>query len=257
MNKILCCLTLMVAGPLFAKQTIELLTLVDKIGPYLNDGQEPKIKGLMIDLLDQVEKDLGIKFKYTRVPYGRAKLMIKNGKYMGFFPQSFNEKRDKISVFPKGREGEVSNVKFILNSKDYLYAHKSWSKSFTNAEIMSHVGDVIILRGSNSKNILEKVNKDLKTFDVSTFEQGLRMLNAGRKQLGFFPELATKHTLKRNPHLGENIRSFKEPLLDRKYYLHFSPAFAGENSKLVESIWKAIAVHRDRIYGEGVDKYID
>jgi polar amino acid transport system substrate-binding protein len=129
---------------------------------HVNGG----LKGIGVDAIDEIFKQLGIEYSLTLVPnYGRAVLEVKSGRADGFFLASKNNQRDEIAIFSEpvttNRWSWFLPIENKMHPSDRLFKQ--------NARILTHLntnthkwlkknGYVHVKGIPNLKSIPEKLN---------------------------------------------------------------------------------------------------
>jgi polar amino acid transport system substrate-binding protein len=186
--------------------------------------EKGKIKGLMIDILNEIEKrSPDIKFKSVIgnefTPFARIKIELANGRIDMFAGMSKTKEREKIYNYLKI---PIYQVSFVLTTRSN---NKVKIDSWEDVAKMGEEGRVLGIRGTGAMKILEQQTRGISgikiDYGANSVSQCLEKIRVGRGDFFFYNDLETLSTIKKEGLFGQFVllpKKFKEG----DHYIGFS-----------------------------------
>lgn len=216
-------------------------------------GQGPEIPnppGIVIDIIKQTAKDIGVKIELRRLPDKRLFVHLKNGKADGNFSHSFSKDRMEFGVYPM-KNGEPDSDKRTNTAQYYLYKSKGSSLQST-AESLTQNGTLIGAQlGFSIVNDLTALGA--KVTEVESSESLFKMLETGRVNGIAIHDNEGDFYVKTNK--LNQIEKVEPPLKTKHYYLMFSHQFVEKHPQIAEKFWNRIGEIREKVRQEKLPQY--
>ena len=209
--------------------------------------------GATIELLKIVEKQVGVRFQFKRMPWKRCLYMVEHGTVDATFHASYNAARAKYGVYPTRDDG-LDTSRSIFKMTYVLYVKKGSGVSW-NGKAIGNVSRPIGAQLSFAiADDLRKMGYDVE--EEAGVSTNLSKLAAGRISAYADMETMVDNTL-RNPNPRyKAIEKLSPPLREKAYYLLVSKVFAGKHPKLTEGIWDALRdAQQTDAYQEMLNRY--
>lgn len=233
---------------------------------YMNKENAPRIlggggsidwtkPGITLELLKMVEKQVGIKFHFKRLPWKRCLYALENGAADATFHASYKASRAEYGIYP-ARDGKLDPSRSIYKNTYVLYAKKGSGVSW-DGETLSNVTHPI------GAQLAFAIADDLRSMGYAVEEEASVKINLDKLMVGRISAYADMETLVDNKlvKLGPRYQAVEKldpPLKEKIYYLLFSKAFADKYPQLTERIWDAIRdVQQTDVYKEMLQKYLE
>lgn len=207
--------------------------------------------GTLIEMFKIVEKKLGIKIDFIRVPWKRALFYLENGKVDGLFEASYKEKRLVFGEYPmKDRKVDIQRR---TNYNSYYLYTRSDSKLQWDGKKISNIGRGICAEREYSiVDDLRKMGVAVHEFDNTT--KCMTLLKNKRVDGVAALELAGDSILSKDKENYKKIVKEKMALKTKAYYLMLSHQFIKKYPKTSEVIWNTIAEVRESNEMEVINK---
>lgn len=206
--------------------------------------QRDGVAGLNIQLLRQVERELGLAISFVGYPWRRCLAELAAGKVDGAFAASFKPERLAMGHYPMLDNGKPDPSRRMHTAGYSLYRLKGDNLEWDGRQFGN-------LRGSIGAQAAFSVVDFLREKGVSV-DQGtkspedtLRKLLVGRVQGAALQGLRGDHALQEFPELAEKIERLPQPLEERPYYLMLSFQLTNNAPALAAAIWKTVAQVRE------------
>ncbi len=209
--------------------------------------------GVVIELLNIVAQELGLKFEYRRFPWKRAiEFELNNGSVNGLFPVSYAPERLQYGVYPHV-DGQPDADRRIFTIQYNFYKNKNSQIVWDGVRLLHFQGVVGAPRGYS-------IVKDLQAMGYTVEESGgclqdLRKLAADRVQIVAALETQADNVLARHPELAAVIEKIEKPIIIKDYHLLFSWQFYKQNQELCRKIWEKTGELREIFLPELLEKY--
>jgi len=209
--------------------------------------------GVTIELLKMMEKQVGVRFQFKRMPWKRCLYMVKHGAADATFHASYKADRAAYGVYP-AREGELDISRSIFKMTYVLYAKKGSGVDW-NGKTLRNVSRPIGAQLSFAiADDLRKMGYDVE--EEAGVNANLEKLAAGRISAYADLETMVDNTLRIPNPRYKAIEKLLPPLREKAYYLFVSKAFAGKHPQLTERLWDALRdVQQTDAYQEILYKY--
>lgn len=197
--------------------------------------------GLTLELLREVEKNMGIRFEFQRVPWKRGVFLVANNQVDGLFHASFQPDRLKIGVYPT-KAGQPDPERAIFTQRYAFYTLKDQPLLWDGQQVRNLSAPIGVINGYSIVEDLRKFSYPLHLAD--TQEHLLRMLL--NKRLAGIANLEnmTDPLLFKHQEAYQAITKQAIPVSEKPYYLIFSHHFYTGQRELAETIWEQIVAIR-------------
>ena len=160
------------------------------VPPFSYINKKGELDGLVYKLCKKIEKESGMIFSYTLVPYARAVKLLKNGEVdLGIFYPSNEYKSDFIELVPT-----LGNVNYLISKKplkinsiteiaDAKIALLRGAKYFREFDDLKKPGEVSVQDYNMSLNMLLLNRVDLAVVSSAAFEYFLRKNNIKKEKV--------------------------------------------------------------------------
>lgn len=227
-------------------------------GDYTINWDHP---GITIEILQQIEQRLGIRFTIAKHPWVRVVDEVRGNLIDGGVHFSFQPARTSFVAYPI-REGEVApDPQYSISSRSYrLYQMNTGSLSWDGSSLGGVPGSsarVGYIKGGSVYKVLR--DQDITLVALSTDWQLVQMLISGRiDAIVALENMVESHIQRLSTPQQLRIRKEKLPVLHQAYYIGFSRQFFVENQELVWSIWNEIALMKESGFVSALfEKYRD
>lgn len=202
-------------------------------------------KGLAFVQLSTVEKNLKIKFLYTRMPWKRCQQEVKFGKFDGLVSSSFSEPRLEWSVYPTNDKGELNREQRMHTDTYYIYVRRDSNIHFKDGKFVNlNKNPIGVQLGSSVKHDLSL--KGYNSFAPhSNIEDLIKDLDYGNIQTAIMLGFETQRILASKPRYKKNITRLPEEFKIADQYLIFNKKFFENNKELCRSIWDMLPEARN------------
>lgn len=246
-------LALLPGGPAWA-QKLRVAYSDIEVSPY-QMGNGPGVAsppGAMVELLNQVGKELGLELVYERSPQLRSFRRLQSGEIDAAFMYSYAPDRLQYGRYPL-KDGKPDDSARLVN-QSYVFYRLKGSPFTWDGRTVSGLGEGAI--GFNSTfSIGAELNRwGLKTEDAKTTEQNFQKLSMGRIQGYAMQEQAADSYLAANP--MSDVEKIAIPLETKAYYLMLSNQLVERDPALAERIWARVAKLRQDRMPELLRKYV-
>ncbi|MCP4344329.1 MAG: amino acid ABC transporter substrate-binding protein [Desulfobacterales bacterium] len=193
-----------------------LITDYQNSAPKFYFTKDGKAVGLCVDIIEELNSRLkaeGITIIPNHkevVPLKRILISLERGKIDLFVGTSRNKRREKIYNFADHPLYELREVFVKRKSDPFEYTDK---KSLTGKRIVS-------LFGSNTAKHIFSV-EGVKPHEVSSIEQILKVLMAGRADLAYYHNLGIEYYI-RTMGIKSKTELVKKPFYKKYHYIGFS-----------------------------------
>lgn len=146
------------------------------VAPFAYKNEEGKLDGVIYTLAQEIEKESGLKFKYSLVPYARALEDLKAGKLdmAIFYPsEKYNgqflpiaETLGNINYLVTNKEFKISDIADVKDKKVALIRGGKYSREFDNS---SHFKKVYVKNYGQSLNMLRMKRIDAMAISSTAF----------------------------------------------------------------------------------------
>lgn len=217
---------------------ILLATGINHDPPYVygNETLSSHAPGVTIEILQQVEKMLNIKFRIVKHPWKRVVNEIKVNTLDGGFHFSFLEQRKSFVEYPIPKGKELPDPRYSISTRSYfLYKLKNVNNNLSGNKL----DQVAAIAGGSVIPILKAKGHDV--IELNTDKQMIKMLL--RKRIYSFAGLDNMMDPKLSDlPAGQSdlIEKVHPPLASKPYFISFSKNFYRMNQDTVWKIWKAI-----------------
>jgi len=201
--------------------------------------------GATVELLNQVAKNLDLKFNFVRIPWNRVLLDTKSGKIDAALGSSFKTERTLYGVYPL-LNGKEDPTRGIGIRSYYLYQNKATPILWDGEKFNSANKIYGVMRSYAIVNELKKIG--LAIIEVDSQQQLFGMLKIGRLDGVIDLENFSDHLLKQRPNLATNVIKVQPAVRQKAYHLMFSKKFTKNNLALIESVWDEIGRLRNSPY---------
>jgi polar amino acid transport system substrate-binding protein len=158
-------------------QSIEFTLATAELPPYVYTDKDKKIKGLFIDMLEQVQKDTAINIKVFIMPWGRAVNEVKKGRIDAIMPTLWSAERAQFLVYPQQSFYTFSESVLIKRIEDdFVFTHLS---AIGSDKLIGKTRLVLI---DEDFDKLVKQGK-LKVYETTKLDEALLMLAQGKVDL--------------------------------------------------------------------------
>jgi len=197
------------------------------------DSKKP---GVVIEMLQLVEKDLKIKFRFLPRPWTRCQAELKSNMVDGIFTASFKTSRMEIGRYPM-KGNKVDPNKRIMSNSYSFYKLKSNAVEWNGKKFANLNTSIGAVRGNSVIKTLEK--KKLKLDKTTSPTLNLNKLIAGRFDVIAAGEYNTDMLIRKSKKYRDIVK-LKPPFVTKPYYVMLSHKFVKNNPKLAEKIWDSI-----------------
>jgi polar amino acid transport system substrate-binding protein len=243
---------LLVASPVLA-QKLRVAYSDIEVAPYqLGSGPTvPNAPGAMVELINQVGKELGLEVVYERAPQLRGFRRLKDGEVDAAFMYSYVPDRQQFGRYPM-KDGKPDEAARMVSQSYVLYRLKG-SPFHWDGRTVTGLGDGVI--GFNSTFSIGALLGlwGLKAEDAKTTEQNFQKLTKGRIQAYAMQEQAAESYLAANP--MPEVEKIVTPLETKAYYLMLSHQFVTQDPQRAEKIWARLGKLRQEKMPELLRKY--
>jgi polar amino acid transport system substrate-binding protein len=224
-----------------------------EVAPYqLGSGPTvPNAPGAMVELINQVGKELRLEVVYERAPQLRGFRRLKDGEVDATFMYSYVPDRQQFGRYPM-KEGKPDEAARMVNMRYVLYRLKGSSVNWDGHGTTGLDEGVIGFNSTFSIGALLG-QWGLKTEDAKTTEQNFQKLTKGRIKAYAMQERVADSYLAANP-LPE-VEKIPLPLETKAYYLMLSHQLVDQNPALAEKIWAMLGKLRQEKLPELLRKY--
>lgn len=242
-----------VCGPAWGQKHLRLVYSDIQVAPYqMGNGPEvPPVPGAMVEMLQQVGRDLGLEVVLERAPQLRGFKRLQAGEVDGAFMFSFVPERQQYGAYPL-KDGKADESARVLSMAYVFYRRKGSSFQWDGSAVRGLDGRSI---GYNSTfsvgDALAKAG--LPVEDAKTTEQNFQKLALGRIAAFAMQEdvadgFITQMRL-------QDIEKLPVPWETKPYYLMLSNQFVERNPALAEKIWARVGKLRQERLPELLRKY--
>ncbi len=200
--------------------------------------------GLVFTELKLVEKSLGMKFTYIRLPWKRCQYEAQSGNIDGLIAASFTKERSEWGVYPTLLNGELDTERRLHTDSFYVYARKDSAVKFKNKKFLQlGTNQIGVQLGYSVGNDLIDMGLPVHSSFTTAYDI-LKQLNINVLSVAVLQNHETVRTMRENPHFARNIRRFNQPFKVKDQYLMVTKPFYAKNKKLMNSIWTEISEAR-------------
>ncbi|MEJ6004668.1 transporter substrate-binding domain-containing protein [Paucibacter sp. AS339] len=196
-------------------------------------------KGLALLEMALVERDLGVKFEFQRLPWRRCLMEVQQGRIKAAIAASFNKERAAWGSYPTQADGSLSRELRMHTDSFHVYRRVDSPVRWQNQRFdnlgAQPVG--VQLGYSVGKNV-EELGYPIKSARSS--EDLMRMLEFGVLQVAVLQNFEAMRLLKGSASLRKLLVEEGPPVKVADQYLLFNTAFFEANPGLVKAIWSAV-----------------
>lgn len=220
-----------------------------------NSSELAKTKpGVAVEILNMVEKKLGVVIEIKRVPWKRAlEIELKNNNADGLFTASYKKEREEFGSFPM-KDGQIDKNRKFSNVTYVFYRQKNTSVDYDGTVLNNLKGKIGAPRGYSIVEDLQK--KGYAVDESGSTQTDLLKLAKGRIGAVAALELTGDYILKTNPDLNKAVEKISTPISTKGYYFMLSHQFVKDNPELSQRIWTEIAATSSKEYQNLVKKYL-
>lgn len=194
-------------------------------------------KGLNIELLDRVARQLGMTFVYNRAPWKRCFDTLKRGEVDGVVGVSFKPERTRYGVFPGGAP---PNARKRLNLDRYILIRPPGSQLCWDGKNISGLNGMIGTQLGYSVADLLSGQGVVVDEGAPGATELLRKLLAGHVAAVAMLEGEAKALLTTPPFDKKSLEILPVPLTEKPYYLQLSHPLHANRPELARFLWDAI-----------------
>lgn len=193
--------------------------------------------GVTLELLRLVEKRLGIRFSFKRVPWKRGLFLLQNNEADGLFHASYKPSRETIGVYPK-KDGDPDPSRALFTQSYVLYKRAGsplrWDGKALSPTPQS-IGSVLDY----------SIAADLRQMGYHVEEARDLRVNFDKLVNGRIDAFAGLQDMsdafrKTDAEAYRDVVKLRPPLSTKPYYLLLSRGFVRQNPELSERIWDTI-----------------
>ncbi len=197
------------------------------------DAQRP---GLTIELLRLIERRVGVRFDFVRVPWARSIYLLETNQVDGVFHGSWVAERERFAAYPM-KDGRPDASRSIFTQSYHLYARRGTRLAW-NGERIAVDGPVGTTRGYAVARWLQE--RGVRVEEENDLPSSLRKVLAGRLEAYAELENMAAAVIARNPEEMRDLVKLEPALRTVPYYLMLSKGFVAREPALAERIWSAI-----------------
>jgi polar amino acid transport system substrate-binding protein len=213
------------------------------------DAQRP---GLTVELLRLVERRVGVRFDFVRVPWARSMYLLETNQVDGVFHGSWVAERERFASYPM-KDGRPDATRSIFTQSYHLYARKGAHVAW-NGDQLAVGGPVGTTRGYSVARWLQE--RGVRVEEENDLPSSLRKVLAGRLEAYAELENMAAAVIARHGDEMRDLVKLEPALRTVPYYLMLSKGFVKREPALAERIWSAIGeARRSPEYRELERKY--
>jgi polar amino acid transport system substrate-binding protein len=206
--------------------------------------------GIVIELITQAAKELGLNIIIERRPNRRVLTELEDGTADGAFSYSFKEERLTNGQYPM-KDGQLDTSRRLLTISYYIYKMKDSPLDWDGKQFINLDG---IIGANAGYSIVDDLrNRGIEVEEAKTTEQNFEKLRLGRI-VGYATQDITADRIVESGEYGEIVK-VPIPLVTKDYFLMFSHQFVEQHPDIAEQLWKKIGELRDTVTKEAAPKY--
>jgi polar amino acid transport system substrate-binding protein len=211
--------------------------------------------GVLVEVLQQVARELDIQIVFKRYPYLRAIYYTETGEVDGFFTWSYKENRTGQVCYPMvGNKPDVA--KRIRMASYAFYTLKGSDVKWDGKNLSNiHMPIGTCRKCSIASLLKKKYNVDVEDATNSLYKS-LDKLLAGRLSAVVDLEIPTDIVISSNNKYNDRIVKMSPLLVEKPYYLVLNKKFVREHPVLAGKIWTTLAKVREKNMLTIMQKYI-
>ncbi|MCV2358279.1 transporter substrate-binding domain-containing protein [Paucibacter sp. TC2R-5] len=196
-------------------------------------------KGLALLQLTLVEKELGLKIEYSRLPWRRCLLEVQTGRIHAAIAASYNSERASWGSYPLNVDGSLNREQRMHTDSFHVFRRIDSPVRWLNQRFENIAGQPVgVQLGYSVGRNIEELGYPVKS--ARSAEDLLRMLEVGVLQVVVLQRYEAQRLLKARPELHTLLVEDGPPVKVADQYLLFNGQFHAGNEALVKSVWAAI-----------------
>ncbi|ATH08908.1 hypothetical protein BIY24_13410 [Halobacteriovorax marinus] len=188
------------------------------VSPFSYLNEKGQLDGLVYKLCRKIEKESGLEFSYTLVPYARAIKLLKDGEMdMAIFYPSSKYKKDFDQLAPT-----LGNINYLVSLKDI------------QIKKLSDIGSkkIAFIRGAKYSPEFDALEKSGTVF-MQDYSKALQMLLLNRVDIVVISSAAFKYFISENKLDAQ--KSFNTFMLnEQKNWIHLRKGISNEIKSALE-----------------------
>ncbi|MCK5683163.1 transporter substrate-binding domain-containing protein, partial [bacterium] len=198
--------------------------------------------GIVLEYMKLLEKELNIKFRFTRNPWKRCFYLLGNNDSDALIYASYNSSRKKYGVYPM-KNGKIDNTLSIVDISYSLYSKKG-SKIMWDGNRISNLTEKIGAPSGYSI-VSDLIEKGYQVDESPSTVIDLKKLLINRLSAVAALEMTADYYIENNKDFADKIIKHEPELAIKPYFMLFSSQFYNCNPELTKKIWVGLAKLRN------------
>ncbi|MDM8517616.1 transporter substrate-binding domain-containing protein, partial [Desulfobacterales bacterium HSG16] len=200
--------------------------------------------GFAVEFLKIVEKKLGLKIKFVRLPWKRCLATMQKNEVDGVFNASYKKERLKFGRYPTTSDGKVDTERRITEMAYVFFKLRHsdihWDgKKFTNLN-----GNIGTILGYSIGDILKKEGFSVDD-GASSPQSLLDKLIFERFSVMAASDNQIQELISKSPDRYKDVVKLEIPYQVKPYYVMLSHNFVTQHPDMAEKIWDTIGKFRE------------
>jgi polar amino acid transport system substrate-binding protein len=220
--------------------------------PYTNHADAKVKRGIFVDIIEAVSKELNLKLKIYRSSWTRCKEDLRSGSADVITAVIWTKERDKWAVFPKVGDlpdGGRNLWQGIYKVHKKRGSNLGWDgKSFNKKSVKI---------GAPTGYVAYKKLKKMNALTSNNLKvaQGLKLVSKSRIDGYVVDEVIGKSILKEQ-NIEDQIETIARPFMTSNWYAPLSLKFYRSNPELAEKFFNSVSRYRKENEKKLIQKYL-
>ncbi len=221
-------------------ETINIGTDASRWYPYTYE-ENGEAKGIHIDMVREVMKNLGHTAVFTPLPWKRCLKLTEVGEFNAIVSASYKPKRAEYLRYPPDAASS-SKSKWRTTQVEYVVVSYANSKYVFEGDLATLPRPVRAPLGYSIVDDLKA--KGINVVTAPNFTDNMRALIQSKRGVVITPPLNAE-VMHKDPRFSEQFRVHETPVASKSYYMPFSKKNSGISEQEMGRIWEEIARLRD------------
>jgi polar amino acid transport system substrate-binding protein len=199
----------------------------------------PQGAGLNLELLRQVEHQLGEHFEYSPKPWKRCLEELRAGRMDGIVGSADAPARRQFSLPPLLPDGRANPELALYQDGANVFIRVGSGASWDGKNLVNPRGEIVAQRDYLVATVLREHGHRVRD-TTKTAEEALRMLAADVLDVAVLQGDVAQDLVRADPRFRGKIMEAKTPYLVLSFYLMVGRDVIARDPKRIEAIWNAI-----------------
>jgi polar amino acid transport system substrate-binding protein len=197
-------------------------------------------KGLVINELHIVERNLKIKFTMIRLPWKRCQSEAQMGNIDGIIAASFNQERTQWGIYPSNHDEKIERDYRLHTDSFYVYTKKESPIKWSNGKFENlGTSSIGVQLGYSVGSDITKMGYPIHSSFTDT-KDIFKELDLGIINVAVLQDYESLTYLSNNPILAKKVHRQEPPFKVADQFLLMTKNFYAKNQILTKEIWAAI-----------------